>query len=77
MQLTNAIKLSIGAVAQDSDLVAGLIDKTKLILNDDGKVTGLDEQLKSLKETKAFLFKQEEKSSGNKYCICHKQGFTR
>lgn len=66
MQLTNAIKLSIGAVAQDSDLVAGLIDKTKLILNDDGKVTGLDEQLKSLKETKAFLFKQEEKPSGNK-----------
>ena len=66
MQLTNAIKLSIGAVAQDSDLVAGLIDKTKLILGDDGKVTGLDEQLKSLKETKAFLFKQEEKPIGNK-----------
>lgn len=66
LKLTNAIKLAIGDSAQDGDLVAGLVDRTKLILGDDGKVTGLDEQLKSLKETKAFLFKQEEKPSGKK-----------
>lgn len=66
LQLTNAIKLAISGSAQDSDIVAGLIDKTKLILDDDGKVTGLDEQIKSLKERKAFLFKQEEKPSGKK-----------
>lgn len=60
MKLTNAIKLAITASAQDADLVTGLIDKEKLILGDDGKVTGLDEQIKSLKETKAFLFKPEE-----------------
>ena len=66
LKLTNAIKLAIGDSAQDGDLVAGLVDRTKLILGDDGKVTGLDEQLKSLKESKAFLFKQEEKPSGNK-----------
>lgn len=57
LRMTNAIKLAIADSAQDSDLVAGLIDKTKLILGDDGKVTGLDEQIKSLKESKAFLFK--------------------
>lgn len=58
MQLTSAIKLAIADSAQDCDLVAGLVDKTKLILGDDGKVTGLDEQVKSLKESKGFLFKE-------------------
>lgn len=61
MQLTSAIKLAIADSAQDCDLVAGLVDKTKLILGDDGKVTGLDEQVKSLKESKGFLFKEQPK----------------
>lgn len=66
LKLTNAIKLAVNGTAQDGDLVAGLIDKTKLILGDDGKVTGLDEQLKTLKESKAFLFKAEEKPTAKK-----------
>lgn len=61
LKLNNAIKLSIADSAQDSDLVAGLIDKSKLILGDDGKVTGLEEQVKALKESKAFLFKEAPK----------------
>ena len=66
LKLTNAIKMAIAASAQDSDLVAGLVDRTKLILGDDGKVTGLDEQGKTLKESKPFLFKAEQKSDGKK-----------
>ena len=59
LKLTNAIKMAIASSAQDSDLVAGLVDRKKLILGEDGKVTGLDEQVKALKESKPFLFKQE------------------
>ena len=60
LRMSNAIRAAIGSTAQDADLVAGLIDQTKRILGDDGKVTGLDEQLKTLKEEKAFLFKAED-----------------
>lgn len=60
LKLVTAIKLAIGDSAQDADLVAGLFDKEKLILSDDGKVTGLDDQLKELKKNKAFLFKEEK-----------------
>lgn len=60
LKLTNAIKLAITDSAQDIDLVTGLIDKSKLILSEDGKVTGLDEQITGLKESKSFLFKSEE-----------------
>lgn len=62
IKFTNAIKLSLSGKAQDEDLVAGLFDRSKLILSDDGKITGLDEQLKTLTESKSFLFKQEEES---------------
>lgn len=57
LKLTTSIKLAIGDSAHDVDLVSGLIDKSKLLLGDDGKVTGLEEQVKALKEGKAFLFK--------------------
>ena len=60
LKISNAIKLSIADSAQDADLVAGLIDKTKLILGEDGNITGLDEQVKALKKDKAFLFKEDK-----------------
>lgn len=60
LKISNAIKLAIADSAQDADLVAGLIDKSKLILGDDGKVTGLNEQVKTLKKDKAFLFKEDK-----------------
>lgn len=59
LTLTNAIKLAVAGKVHDEDLVAGLIDKTKLVIDGD-KVVGLDEQLKSLQESKAFLFKPAE-----------------
>lgn len=60
LKLSTAIKLALGDTAQDADLVTGLFDKSKLILSEDGKITGLEEQLKTLKKEKAFLFKEEK-----------------
>jgi len=65
MKMSNAIHAALGDSVQDADLVAGLLDRSKLILGDDGKVTGLDEQIKGLKESKAFLFKPEDKGGKN------------
>lgn len=61
LKLTNAIKMAVTASTHDSELVAGLLDRNKLILGEDGKITGLDEQVKALKESKPFLFKAEQK----------------
>lgn len=60
LRMNTAIKLAIGDKAQDSEIVAGLIDKDKIILSEDGKVTGLNEQLATLQKDKAFLFKSVE-----------------
>lgn len=59
LRMMNAIKLAIAGKTQDEELVAGLIDRKKLFLGDDGKISGLEEQLKTLKESKSFLFKEE------------------
>lgn len=59
LKLSTAVQLAIGDSAQDAELVANLIDKSKLVLAEDGKVTGLDEQLKDLQKNKAFLFKPQ------------------
>lgn len=50
--------------AKDIDLLTKLIDNEKLSYEEkDGKftITGLDEQLKNIKENKSFLFEEEKK----------------
>lgn len=61
LQLNNAIKLSLAGKIQDGaeDFVLSKFDKSKLILGEDGKVTGLDEQLKAIQTANVFAFKQE------------------
>lgn len=58
LTLTNAIKLALAGKVHDENLVAGLIDKSKLVIDRD-KVVGLEDQLKGLQEAKAFLFKAD------------------
>lgn len=65
LTFTNAIKLAIAGKVHDEELVSELVDKTKLIIGDDGKIVGLDEQITSLKEGKAFLFKEDDPNNSN------------
>jgi len=60
LQITNAIKLALSGKVHDEDIVSQLIKKDELVLSEDGKVIGLDEQINSLKETKGFLFIEEK-----------------
>lgn len=60
LQLSNAIKLAINGKVHDEDIVSQLIKKDELVLSEDGKVVGLDEQINSLKENKGFLFIEEK-----------------
>lgn len=65
LRIDSAVKLKLTNTAQDVDIVASLIDKTKLIVSDDGTVAGLDEQINPLKQSKPFLFKDgKPKGSG-------------
>lgn len=60
-RLSAALKISLAGKVHDVDLVAGLLDKATVELDDKGNVTkGLDEQLKSLQESKSFLFVPEK-----------------
>lgn len=59
MRIDSAItKLLADNKAKHPDLLAGKFDREKLLVTDDGKVTGLDEQLKGLKETYKDMFTQ-------------------
>lgn len=57
LRLTSAIKLAVAGKVHDEDMAAALFDRTKLVLTEDGKVAGLEEQLKTIRESKGFLFK--------------------
>lgn len=60
LRVTNAIKVAIAGKVQDEDIVAGLVDREKIIVSKDGSISGLDEQIKSLQESKPFLFKDSQ-----------------
>jgi hypothetical protein len=61
MSLSTALKLALTGQVHDPDIVAGLLDKTKIELDDNGSVKGgLDDQLKTLRDNKGFLFVPEE-----------------
>ena len=61
LRLTNAIKLAVTGKVHDEDMAAALFDRSKLVLSEDGKVAGLEEQLKAIKETKGFFFKETQR----------------
>ncbi|MBG9788565.1 phage scaffolding protein [Brevibacillus laterosporus] len=65
MQVSTAIKLALSGEAHDPDLIADLLDKSKIEINEDGTLKGgLDDQVKALRESKAFLFVEKQEDKG-------------
>lgn len=66
LKIDNAVNYALSGKVQEGygDLVTGLIDKTLIILKDDGTVSGLDEQLSKIKESKPLLFVSESGEGG-------------
>ncbi|MBS5927018.1 MULTISPECIES: phage scaffolding protein [Clostridium] len=63
LTLDSAIEKALNnANAKHGDLLSSKIDREKLVIGNDGKVTGLDEQIKGLKDNYKDLF--EEKITG-------------
>ncbi|SEU32355.1 phage scaffolding protein [Paenibacillus sp. NFR01] len=64
IKLDNAITAGLAGKVHNEKVVTGLLDKTKLVMTDDGKLVGLDEQLTALKASDAYLFKPEGAGGG-------------
>ncbi|MEK5235455.1 phage scaffolding protein [Paenibacillus sp. FSL L8-0470] len=65
LQLSTALKLALAGEAHDPDIVAGLLDKTRIELDDSGTVKGgLEDQVKALRESKGFLFAEKQENKG-------------
>ncbi|GAB2022071.1 hypothetical protein RyT2_11450 [Pseudolactococcus yaeyamensis] len=61
LQKNNAVALALKDTGTlDSDLLFGQLNLEKIVIQDDGKVSGLDDQVASIKESKPFLFAQEK-----------------
>lgn len=61
-QKTNAVKLALkdsGTV--NTELLFGQVNMDNVIIQDDGKVSGLDDQLATFKESMPYLFQEADK----------------
>jgi hypothetical protein len=60
LAVSSAVKLALAGEVHDPEMVLGILDKTKIKVADDGKVEGLDDQVKALQSSKAFLFVEKD-----------------
>lgn len=65
-KLVHAIDLALVNEVHDADIVRGQLNMESLSIDEKGNIVGLDEQVKGLKDSKAFLFKNVEPAGDNK-----------
>lgn len=64
MQKTNAVKLALkDSGTLNSDLLFGQVNLDNVIIQDDGKISGLDDQVATFKETMPYLFQEAEETA--------------
>lgn len=61
----SAMRLQLNGKAHDVDMVLNQIDIEKVTFDKDGNLSGFEEQLKPLKESKKFLFVEETEPKPN------------
>lgn len=79
LKIDNAVNYALSGKVQEgyNDLVLGLIDKSLIILKDDGTVSGLDEQIEKIKKDKSLLFvAEQEGNNGQGADNNNKQGWS-
>lgn len=65
LQLNTALKLALGSDVHDADYAISQLDKSKIEIGEDGSIkAGLEDQVKSLRESKAFLFAEKSENTG-------------
>lgn len=65
LQLNTALKLALGSDVHDADYAISQLDKSKIEIGEDGSIkAGLEDQVKSLRESKAFLFADKPEQPG-------------
>jgi hypothetical protein len=65
LKVDNAINYALNGKVQEGydDLVVNLIDKSSIVLKDDGSIVGLDEQIDKVMKEKPLLFVEEKGNS--------------
>lgn len=64
LRLNTALKMALSGQVHNADIVAKLLDKTKIELDDNGAIKGgLDDQLTGLRESDGFLFVPKEEGN--------------
>lgn len=58
---------TLEATPYDSDLVLSLIDKGSVSVDDDGNISGFEEQIQDLMEKKSFLFKRQSVNGADSF----------
>lgn len=66
LKIDNAINYALNGKVQEgyNDLVLGLIDKSLIVLKEDGSIAGLEEQIEKAKKDKPLLFVNDSEGSG-------------
>ena len=68
LRLSTALKTALHGKVHDPDIVSSLLDKSKIEIAEDGSIkAGIEDQLKSLQESKAFLFVPEKEESQQRF----------
>ena len=65
LKLDNAIETALTAAgAKNTKAVKALLDVSKVKLGEDGKLTGWDEQIKTLQKSDSYLFAEKQQAGG-------------